>query len=122
MAGLVLGCVFVVAGVLKARDPYWTRTASRFGTSAVLATVLPWVEIVLGALLVVDIGGPWSAVAAAVLLAAFTVVIVRRVAAGDRAPCACFGSIGADAPMSWRTVARNVGLLVLAAVAVAGSK
>ena len=121
MAGLVLGCVLVAAGVLKARDPAWPRTATRFGTPTPVAAGLPWTEIVLGALLVVDIGRPLVATAAFLLLTTFTVVVARRLFAGDTVPCGCFGSVGPARPISWMTLVRNVGLMGLAAVAIAST-
>ena len=70
-------------------------------------------EVVLGALLVTGIGGRWAAAAAAALFAAFTVVVGRRVRAGDTEPCGCFGELSRRPP-GRATVARNLLLLALA--------
>ncbi len=56
----------------------------------------------------------WCAVA---LLGAFTVLLVVKLARGERPPCACFGSWTA-APIGPANVVRN---LVLVAVAVAAA-
>ena len=69
-------------------------------------------------LLVVPAGG---AVAALVTLAFFTTFLVGRLRAGVRAPCACFGS-AAKAPLSGIEIARNIGLMALAAVALAAER
>jgi uncharacterized membrane protein YphA (DoxX/SURF4 family) len=114
-ARLAVGVVLLIAGAAKVRDPHWPAVAKRFGAPAWAVPALPWVELGLGAALVVQLGGRWPAVAAALLLAAFTVVVVRRVAVGDTVPCACFG-VRADRPVGWATVARNGLLLVLAVV------
>jgi hypothetical protein len=77
---------------------------------------LPWVEVVLGALLVAQVGGRWTSSAAAVVLGGFTVAIAAQVARGNPAPCACFGSASRGRPVSGRTLVRNVLLVALAVV------
>jgi hypothetical protein len=44
-------------------------------------------------------------------------VVARHVARGDDVPCACFGALSV-APVSRRTIARNLVLVALAAVGV----
>lgn len=51
-------------------------------------------------------------VAAGTLLTVFTAWLLRAVASGKRHACACFGSVGAA--IGWRTIARNLVLLLLA--------
>ena len=116
VARVVVGLVLVAAGALKLANRDWTAQAVGFGTPRWLAPVVPWVEIVLGALLVPGVGMPVTAFLAAVLLAVFTVLVAIRVAQGSTAPCACFGSLSAD-PVGPSTVVRNVVLLALAVVA-----
>ena len=96
---VAVGVVLLVAGTAK--------LASR--THPFVSTV----EVVLGALLVTGIGGRWTAAAAAALLAAFTVVVARRLRAHDPEPCGCFGELSRR-PVTARTVVRNVVLLALA--------
>jgi hypothetical protein len=57
---------------------------------------------------------------AALTLVAFTVVIVQRLLDGSRPPCACFGS-RSNKPLGRRHVARNLGLLAVAALAIIGT-
>jgi hypothetical protein len=109
--------VLLLAGALKARDRSWPAAARRFGLPRVAAVGLPWVEVVLGALLVAQFGARTTALAALVLLVAFTAAVARRVARHDDVPCACFGALSA-APVSGRTLARNVVLVALAVVGV----
>jgi uncharacterized membrane protein YphA (DoxX/SURF4 family) len=99
IARVAVGVVLLVAGTAKLADRSHPRVA--------LA------EVVLGALLVTGIAGRWTSVVAAALLAAFTVVVWRRVRRGDPEPCGCFGELSRQ-PVSMRTVGRNVGLLALA--------
>lgn len=52
-------------------------------------------------------------VAAGTLLTVFTAWLLRAVASGKRHACACFGSVGAA--IGWRTIARNLVLLLATA-------
>jgi uncharacterized membrane protein YphA (DoxX/SURF4 family) len=117
VASIVLGAVFLVAGASKiAAGPAWREQAHDLGAPASVVPVLPWLEIVLGAILVVQLAPVAAAVAALVVLGAFTALIARRLAEGRHPPCACFGSWSAR-PLGREHVARNVGFMVLAALA-----
>lgn len=113
-ARVVVGLVLLAAGAFKARDRAWPAGAEAFGLPRPAALTLPWVEVVVGALLVARFGGQWTALAALTLLVAFTVAVVRKLAHGEAPRCACFGSFS-RAPLSGRTVARNLVLVALAA-------
>ena len=115
----VHGVTVPAAGVLKlVEGPGWTRQAGDMDVPRPLALVVPYVEIVVGLLLVVQVLEPWPAVAAIGLLVAFTVVIVRRLLDGSRPPCSCFGS-RSKRPLGLYHVVRNVLFLGLAVVAIA---
>jgi hypothetical protein len=87
------------------------------GAPVAVIPVLPWFEIVLGAVLVVQVARVTAAVVALFVLAAFTALIVRRLAQGQHPPCACFGAWSAT-PLGWSHVARNVALMAVAVVAI----
>jgi uncharacterized membrane protein YphA (DoxX/SURF4 family) len=114
-ARVVVGVILLVAGASKARDRTWPAAAARFGLPRAAAVALPWLELVLGGLLVAQVGGRWTSLVAMVLLAAFTVVVAIHVVRHDDVPCACFGSRSA-APVSGRTIVRNLAFVALAAV------
>jgi uncharacterized membrane protein YphA (DoxX/SURF4 family) len=117
VAAVAVGVAFAAAGVFKLADgPAWPRQAADMGVGRPVALVVPWVEIVIGALLAAQLFEPWPAVAAIALLVAFTVVIVLRLLDGSRPPCACFSS-RSKRPLGAYHVLRNVGLLALAVVA-----
>ena len=118
-ATLLLGVTFLMAGAAKLASASWPAQADAMGAPRAVARILPFVEVVLGALLLVGIGEPWTVVAAAVVLLAFTGVLVLRLAQGRRVPCACFGT--ARRPISWWTVGRNVALLAVAGLALVAS-
>lgn len=114
-ARVVVGLVLLAAGALKARDRRWPADAERFGLPRPAAVTLPWVEVVVGALLVAQFGGRWTAAVALALLVAFTAAVAAKVSSGDEVPCACFGSL-THAPVSTRTLARNLALIAVAVV------
>ena len=120
VAGIVVGVTFVVAGASKlAAGRGWSAQAAGLGVGGPVAAVVPFVELVVGALLVVQLWRPWPAAAALAMLIAFTVLIAVHLRADRHPPCACFGAWSAK-PLGWGHVGRNVVLLALASVAVAG--
>jgi len=114
----VLGGIFVYAGAAKALDPaafaeqiknyhfapWWAVHPT--------AIVLPWIELVAGLTL---IGGIWvieAVVVLSVLLGVFIVAAGSAMYRGLDIECGCFGG---EAKVGWSLIARNGGLLVLAA-------
>ncbi|MEO7442054.1 MAG: MauE/DoxX family redox-associated membrane protein [Acidimicrobiales bacterium] len=118
-ARMAVGVVLLVAGAAKLGQPAWRATAATFGAPGWLAPVLPWVELSLGAALLVGLGRPWTAWGALALLAVFTVIVAQRLRRGDRVPCGCFGE-ASPAPVGLQTLARNLLLCLLALVAALG--
>lgn len=119
IAAVLLGIAFLVAGGSKlAAGPSWPEQARGLGAPGVVIPVLPWLEITLGAILVVQLAPVAAGAVALGALAAFTVLIVRRLALGEHPPCACFGAWSAS-PLGWGHVARNGALAVLAVVTIA---
>lgn len=119
-AGIVVGVAFVVAGASKlAAGHAWVAEAAGMYVPPGLAVLVPYLEVTAGALLAVQVWRPWPALAALVLLVAFTVLITAHLAAGRRPTCACFGAWSAR-PIGWRHLARNTALIGLTLVALAG--
>ncbi len=117
VASIVLGLVFVVSGGSKiAAGPGWPEQARGLGAPAIVVPVLPWVEIVLGALLVTQVVPIAAAFFAIVLLAAFTVLISLRLIEGRHPPCACFGAWSSK-PLGAGHIARNVVFMALGVLA-----
>ncbi|HKY15887.1 MAG TPA: MauE/DoxX family redox-associated membrane protein [Microthrixaceae bacterium] len=117
-----LAALLIVAGVSKSLRPTETRTSFEslgLRSASRLAVAVPITELVVAAALVV--WPPLGGSAAVVLLVAFTVVLVRVVRAGSGASCACFGALG-TAPVGWAEVVRNVGLCVLAVLAIGATR
>ena len=86
------------------------------GVPKFVAPILPWIEIVSGALLVSQWQRRILAGFMILLLGAFSVSIVVNLARGLRPICACFGSWSAR-PLGWRHLVRNALLIALAVIA-----
>lgn len=119
-ASVLLGIAFVVAGAAKfASGDQWPALAAALGVPAVamrvVVPVLPIVEIVVGAGLIVQLWPQGFAVAALVMLVAFSAQLARELAGGRHPVCACFGAWSAR-PLGPSHLVRNA---VLAALAVA---
>ena len=114
VASVVLGIAFVVAGGSKiAAGPSWPTQARGLGAPTWVIPAVPWIEIAVGAMLIVQFGAPWPSLAALVMLIAFTVLIAVALAHGRRPPCACFGAWSAK-PIGGGHLVRNGALMVLA--------
>lgn len=101
VARLLLGGVFVLAAVGKLAAPAAFATAvERYGLLPLavvvpVATALPWLELLLGAYLLVGLFTRFSAIVALALLAAFGTALASALLRGlSLEGCGCFGSIG----------------------------
>ena len=122
-ARLVVGAVWVVAGLLKVPDPAENVRAVRAyqllpesGVSTV-GYALPIVEVLIGLLLVVGLLTRVSAILSGLLLVAFIIGISSAWARGLEIECGCFGGGGgpaanASAKYPWE-ISRDLGLLLL---------
>jgi uncharacterized membrane protein YphA (DoxX/SURF4 family) len=117
-AAIVLGAVFVVAAVSKiVAGTTYVAQARELGVPTPVATVLPGVELIVGALLVAGIAAPLPAIAALVLLIGFSVAIARQLVDGRHPPCACFGA-WSQRPLGEGHLLRNAALMLVAVVAI----
>ena len=128
LARLIVGGVWIVAGLLKLPDPAGSVRAVRaydLLPEAVVPTVghaLPAVEVVVGLALVVGLLTRGMAVVSAALLVAFVVGIASAWARGLQIECGCFGDGGyaadASAAYPWE-IARDLALVALSALVAA---
>jgi thiol-disulfide isomerase/thioredoxin/uncharacterized membrane protein YphA (DoxX/SURF4 family) len=120
VARALLAVVFTVAAVAKLMDlPRSRRTMVAFGVkpawSRSAGTALPFAELAVAVLLVLEPTAQIGAILAFALLLVF-IGGVANALAHDRTPdCNCFGTISAE-PIGWRTLARNGALAVIALV------
>ncbi len=123
VARLVVGGVWIWAGVLKVGSPEASIAAVRAyqilppSLAELVGRVLPMLEIVLGACLVLGLLTRLSAVLSALLQLAFIAGIASVWARGIAIDCGCFGGGGYD-PKAFEKypweIARDSGLLVAA--------
>ena len=121
-AAWILAVVFVWAAVAKLRDLDAVETAvTEMGLVAAspISRLLAPTELAIAALLVTI--PAVGAMAAFVLLVAFTAVLVQVLRSGRVVACACFGGTQQNQPVTWRALGRNLGLLALAAFATTSS-
>lgn len=117
IASVATGLMFVLAGASKlALGPGWPEQARGFGAPVWIARFVPWVELALGASLVVGLARPWPAVGAIAVLLLFTALIVRHLIAGRAPDCACFGAWSSK-PVGRGHLVRNTILLAIAVLA-----
>ena len=116
LAAVVLGIVLLVAGIAKRADRGWPRDAAALGTPPWAIPVLPWFEILLGAVLVSGLARPAAAALAGLVLLGFTGLLVLNLSRGRRPPCACFGA-SSRRPIGPGSLVRNLVLLALAVIA-----
>lgn len=118
---MVLGGVFLIAGMSKALDPGGLAASIRtyeLGLPEWFVTLsaysLPYLEILLGLYLMVGLFTRPSAWATNALMTVFTVALVQGALRGLEIDCGCFGSSADGGPGSlWLDVIRDVGLLAL---------
>ena len=120
LARLVVGGVWIYAGLLKLPDPDQSVDAVRAyellpGDLAVtVGQLLPVLEVVVGTALVLGLLVRGAAVVSAVLFVAFIVGIVSVWARGIEIDCGCFGGGGYDPDATskypWE-IARDAALL-----------
>lgn len=118
IASVILGGVMCIAGGSKvAMGKRWPVEAESFGAPKAIAPIVPWIEIALGALLIVQLKPEVVGSLSLVLLVTFTLLIVRQLQKGHRPVCACFGSWSSK-PLSGKHVARNAGFIALALITI----
>ena len=118
ITSVILGAVMCVAGGSKiAMGNRWPVEAQALGAPKTIAPIVPWCEIALGALLIVQLKPEVVGALSLALLVAFTLLIMRQLQNGHRPVCACFGSWSSK-PLSWQHVARNVGFIALAVITI----
>lgn len=122
-ARLILGITYLVAGVLKARELEATRMDTRafqilsYDLANIWGTFMPFLEILLGVLLIAGLMTRMTAVLSGLLMIAFIIGISSVWARGIVIQCGCFGNNGklpTTAAYKW-DILRDVGLLLCAA-------
>jgi uncharacterized membrane protein YphA (DoxX/SURF4 family) len=130
---LVLGGIFVYAAYSKLHfDGAWHLRDYQFffamGINSYdmlplsvvqgMALVLPWLELVLGALVMLGIGLRWASLGLTALLAVFMVALGRAAMLGLQINCGCFGY---NSPKPATELWHDSGFVVLAIAVTVGA-
>ena len=83
-----------------------------------MARILPWFELLLGALLIVGVGLRWAGSITTALLLVFMIAMTRAKILGLEINCGCFGN---NEKLGTATLIRDSSLLVLALAVTIGA-
>jgi uncharacterized membrane protein YphA (DoxX/SURF4 family) len=114
---VVLGGLFVYAGVVKVLEPLDfaqnIRNYALVGQSLsfIAAIVLPWLEILAGACLVAGVWRRGAALIISGLLIFFIVLTVVTMVRGLDVDCGCFGAF--DRKAGWSVILEDLAMLTL---------
>lgn len=117
LARLVLGIVLLVAGGLKVGNPRGSARAVQayevmpFDIAGYVGYALPWIEVIVGALLVLGLFTRVTGFIGTLLMVAFVVGIAQAWARGLTIDCGCFGGggeVAAEETRYGREIARDV--------------
>jgi uncharacterized membrane protein YphA (DoxX/SURF4 family) len=111
---LVIGIIFLYAGIMKIADPlgfaqilYNYRLVPAWAINP-LAITLPWVECVAGASLLFGIWTLGGGVVTSTLFAVFAAALGLNLIRGLDISCGCFSTATAANPITWLTVVRDL--------------
>ena len=117
-----IGLVFVLAALGKIGDLPWFgqqlhnyHLAPLWAENAIAITT-PWIELLAGLALVLNVRARAGAVITFAAMIVFTLAVAAAWARGLDFNCGCFGKLGA-ATIGARKFAENVGLTLVAALA-----
>lgn len=120
VASWFLGMVFICAGALKMADPLaFADSVASFQLLpgmmiSAVALVLPVLEMLLGLSLLIGVRRRACAVAMGFLCVVFAVALTQALVRGLTVDCGCFGRGEASTYGNVRTLARALGLALLA--------
>ena len=123
VARLILGGVLFLAGFLKVDEPDKSQMAVRayemlpLAIANLLGLVLPFVEVAIGALLILGSLTRFMAALGGFTMVIFIIAIAQAWARGLNIDCGCFGGGGTVAPGETKylqEILRDLGLVFLA--------
>ncbi|MHB8094551.1 MAG: MauE/DoxX family redox-associated membrane protein [Candidatus Aminicenantales bacterium] len=114
---LLVGGLFIYAGVLKVAEPVdFARNISNYRLvphviAFFTALVLPWIEILAGALLVLGVFRRTNALLIAAMLVFFIVLVAVTMIRGIDVDCGCFGTFSRKA--DWSLILEDAVMLFM---------
>jgi uncharacterized membrane protein YphA (DoxX/SURF4 family) len=119
LARLILGVVFLVAAIDKISDPAsFAASIDNYkifphSISLVLATLLPWLELLCAFALFFGIAVHGSALLTCAMLTLFTVAVISGLLRGLDISCGCFTQDPSVQKIGWTKVSENLGMIAL---------
>jgi len=116
---LLLGVIFLYAGIIKITDPlgfaqalynYHILPGWMINPAAI---ILPWVELMVGASLLLGIWTQGGALLASGLLGIFACALIINLMRGLDTACGCFSTSTSAEPITWLYLVRDLTLLVM---------
>lgn len=113
---LVVGGMFIWAGLQKVIDSLEFAQSIRNyrvvgqDISFVVALILPWVEVICGACLIIGLFRRASALLISLMLVGFIILVASAMVRGLDVECGCFGSFSSKA--DFRLILQDIILLI----------
>lgn len=116
-----IGILFIFYGVSKIADP--SQFANEIGNynmtpeflTQIMALILPWLEMIVGVLLLFGISQNENGILATGMLLLFTIAVAIAFARGLDISCGCSGS-NASQKVGWLKIIQNIGLMILTTI------
>lgn len=114
---LVVGALFVYAGVVKIAEPLdFAENIANYqlvgqSLSFLAALVLPWLEVFSGAFLIAGIRRRAAALLVSLMLGAFILLTLITIVRGLNVDCGCFGALSRTA--GWSLVLEDAVMLYM---------
>lgn len=114
---IILGCIFIYSASWKIQNPQgFLQVVLQYqmvpGTVAgLVAVIVPWVEIVCGFLLILNVFVPQAIYLLVISLCVFTGAQLTALCKGLSIDCGCFSVLGYAPKVGWQTLLRNIVLL-----------
>lgn len=114
-----IGLLFVFSSLEKIVDPSaFARSVADYGLlpswmPAIIATVLPWVELLCGFAVLFGVFLPGSSLLLSTMIFIFTLAVMSALLRGLDISCGCFTQDPAAGRIGWIKVLQNASLFVL---------
>ena len=119
---IILGVVFIFASIEKIADPgAFASAISSYrvvssGPALLIATILPWIELLCGFGLLVGLFVRGSALLVLIMLTVFTVAVLSALWRGMDISCGCYSQDPTAGRIGWRKLGENAVLITIAFV------
>lgn len=119
LSRIFIGLLFIVSSLDKIVDPAaFARSVSNYGLLSswmpmVIATTLPWVELLCGFAMLFGIFLRGSSLLLSTMLVVFTLAVITALLKGLDISCGCFTQDPTAERIGWMKVVQNSSLIVL---------